>query len=352
MATIAENLQTIIDIKADIKTAIENKGVTVGDAGFGEYASKIDSIKTEGFDFEQIGYNQEAINFSNELINNDILYSKQLYDAWDPSRTNTYELYRDKSELVYAPLIDTSNVTDMGSMFYDCRELLVVPLFDTSKVNSMNSMFYRCSSLTIVPQFDTSKVTDMGSMFYYCSKLTSVPLFDTSNVTSMYQMFMHCNDLTSIPLFDTSNVTSMNSMFYGCSSLTSVPLFDTSKVTIMHRMFNSCSKLTSVSLFDTSNVTNVGYMFEFCNALTDVGGFINIGQSFSGSDNTTFDFAYSPLTHESCMNIINNVYDMNLNTNYTGIPTLRIRSTTYNLLSADDIAIATSKGWTVKSYLP
>ena len=45
MATIAENLQTIIDIKTDIKTAIENKGVTVGDASFSEYAGKIDNIE-------------------------------------------------------------------------------------------------------------------------------------------------------------------------------------------------------------------------------------------------------------------------------------------------------------------
>ena len=44
MATVAENLQTIIDIKSDIKTAIENKGITVGDTSFSEYAGKIDSI--------------------------------------------------------------------------------------------------------------------------------------------------------------------------------------------------------------------------------------------------------------------------------------------------------------------
>ena len=38
---------------------------------------------------------------------------------------------------------------------------------------------------------------------------------------------------------------------------------------------------------------------------------------------------------------------MNLNTSYTGTPTIQLSSTTKALLSADDIAIATSKGWTI-----
>lgn len=44
MATVAENLQTIIDSKAAIKAAIEAKGVAVGDAALTQYASKIAEI--------------------------------------------------------------------------------------------------------------------------------------------------------------------------------------------------------------------------------------------------------------------------------------------------------------------
>jgi hypothetical protein len=44
MATVAENLQTIIDSKAAIKAAIEAKGVAVGDAPLTQYASKIEEI--------------------------------------------------------------------------------------------------------------------------------------------------------------------------------------------------------------------------------------------------------------------------------------------------------------------
>ena len=48
MATIAENLQTIIDSKAAIKDAIEAKGVAVGDAALTQYASKIEEIEQGG----------------------------------------------------------------------------------------------------------------------------------------------------------------------------------------------------------------------------------------------------------------------------------------------------------------
>lgn len=48
MATVAENLQTIIDSKASIKAAIEAKGISVGDAPLTQYASKIEAIEQGG----------------------------------------------------------------------------------------------------------------------------------------------------------------------------------------------------------------------------------------------------------------------------------------------------------------
>ena len=46
MGTTAQKLQAILDSKSDIKDAIEAKGVSVGDAAFDEYASKIGAIPT------------------------------------------------------------------------------------------------------------------------------------------------------------------------------------------------------------------------------------------------------------------------------------------------------------------
>ena len=174
---------------------------------------------------------------------------------------------------------DTSNVTNMSSMFYGCSSLTSLDLsnFNTSSVTNMQSMFSQCSSLTSLDlsSFNTSSVTNMDSMFSGCSSLTSLDLssFNTSSVTDMQSMFSQCSLLTSLDVsgFNTSKVTNMSDMFRDCSSLTSLDLsgFNTSNVTDMYMMFCNCSSLTNLDLssFNTSKVTNMSYMFSSCSKL-------------------------------------------------------------------------------------
>ena len=88
-------------------------------------------------------------------------------------------------------MVFTSNVTNMGNMFWNCELLTTLDLsnFDTSNVKNMEDMFQYCESLTSLDlsNFDTSKVTDMRFMFSDCKLLTTLDLsnFDTSNVTKM-----------------------------------------------------------------------------------------------------------------------------------------------------------------------
>lgn len=183
--------------------------------------------------------------------------------------------------------LDTSNVTDMATMFLGCSSLTSLDLsgFNTSKVTNMGNMFGGCSSLTSLDLsgFDTSKVTNMGSMFGSCEALTSLDVsgWNTSNVTTMQSMFWCCSKLTSVDVsgFNTSNVTDMEYMFNYCEALTSLDLsgWNTSNVTTMRQMFRNCKALTGVgnlSGWDTSNVTDMQQMFDGCNALTslDVSG--------------------------------------------------------------------------------
>jgi len=220
--------------------------------------------------------------------------------------------------------LNTSNVTNMSSMFCGCKSLtnLDVSGFNTSNVTNMGNMFYGCSSLTSLDLsgLDTHNVTNMSFMFCGCSGLTSLDVggFDTSNVTDMYYMFSGCSALTSLELsgFNTSNVTNMLSMFQACSALTSLDVsgFNTSNVTNMRYMFSGCSSLTNldVSGFNTSKVTEMGSMFSGCTGLTslDVSGFNTsnvtaMGSMFSDcSGLTSLDlssFNTSNVTDMSCM---------------------------------------------------
>ena len=300
------------------------------------------------------------------------------------------------------PHIDTSKVVDMTYMFARCDKLTTIPQLDTSNVMSMNSMFEYCLSLTTIPQLDTSKVVDMSRMFLSCSKLTSIPQLDTSNVMKTARMFDGCSSLTTIPQLDTSKVTNMTSMFSNCTALTTIPLLDTSSVTNMSQMFYECTSLTSIPQLDASNVTTVSYMFKKCtslislgnfetlklskfydsydtdawlyrcsqlqklgvvdcdsvtdiryffssviNTLTEFGGCRNLGKKSSVSNtNSNYFLNYVPnLTYESVMNILNGLYDRA--SAGLSVLTLKLHANHLAMLSEDDIAIATNKGWTI-----
>ncbi len=153
---------------------------------------------------------------------------------------------------------DTSNVTDMGGMFFGCQSLasLDVSNWDTSNVTDMAGMFRDCRVLKSldVSNWDTSNVTDMGVMFFECWKLTSLDVsnWDTSNVTDMGGMFRDCRLLKSLDVsnWDTSNVTDMERMFYDCESLASLDLsgWDTSSVSRMDMVFSGCYSLHTITL--------------------------------------------------------------------------------------------------------
>ena len=248
--------------------------------------------------------------------------------------TDTSYMLSSCGKLESVPLLDTSNVTNMVCMFSGCASLAAVPLFDIQNVTNTTSMFEGCASLTAVPKFNMSNVTNATNMFKGCASLTSVPLFDTQNVTDTTSMFNGCTSLTSVPLFDTQNVTIMSEMFRDCTSLTTIPQLDTSKATSMREMFSNCSSLTSVPLFDTQNVINANRTFYNCTSLKNVGGFIGL--------KTDINFEYSPLTHDSALNVIDNLA---VSTGHI----VQFKKSTFNTLTPEDIAKATDKGWKIWS---
>ncbi|EBF5184149.1 BspA family leucine-rich repeat surface protein, partial [Listeria monocytogenes] len=153
--------------------------------------------------------------------------------------------------------LDTSDVTNMNSMFYGTfMTSLDLTKFNTSKVTSMSNMFaYSAATSLDVSKFDTSNVTDMSNMFWESSaKNLDVSKFDTSKVTNMSIMF-EGSAATSLDVsnFDTSNVTEMARMF--CRTVvTSLDLssFDTSNISVtssgMYRMFYGTNQLQNLTL--------------------------------------------------------------------------------------------------------
>ena len=111
-----------------------------------------------------------------------------------------------------------------GSPYKNLKQINFGNTVDTSRVTDMGSMFHYCISLTNLDlsSFDTGNVTSVGSIFSGCPALISLDVssFNTGNVTDMSWMFDDCRSLTSLDLssFNTDNVPDMGSMFIWCSS--------------------------------------------------------------------------------------------------------------------------------------
>lgn len=174
--------------------------------------------------------------------------------------------------------------------------------------------------------------------------------WDTTK-TNYSNLFANDKDLIYMPLVDTSNGTNFYQMFNACITLTTIPQLNTSNAKAFSSTFKSCGALKTVSQLDASKVTNVVSMFANCPSLTNLGGFKDLGKAYlttAVANNSNYELAFNTtvlLTHDSLMNVINNLYDIAT----AGVQTQKLVLGADNLakLTAEEIAIATEKGWTV-----
>lgn len=323
-----QNLQDIQTNLANAKTAIAqsitNKGVECSaDEALSTYAEKIDNI-TSGGSGKYVVPNGMKFGYSSSI---------------------------DMENL------DFSNVTDMSYMFSNCDRLTSLDLsnFDVSNVTNLNNTFSNCRNITMInlSNWNTSNINYLYGSFSGCTKLASIDLssFDTSKVTDMSFMFSNCSGLTELNLsnFNGDEVKSTYNMFLMCYNISTVNLsnFSTPKITNIGQMFYGCSALTSIDLsnFDNSVLNNCTNTFYNCNELVDL-KFNDLGHN-QGTTNLTFDLSpCSKLSKDSVLFLFNNAFDR-LSAGYTTQFNIKLHATTKALLSEDEIAIATNKGFTV-----
>lgn len=269
----------------------------------------------------------------------------------DNQVTNFNNMFYNCNNLKKVLPFDTSSGTNFGSMFYGCKNLTNIPCFNTSNGTDFRYMLWNCQSLTFIPKFDTSNGTNFNSMFGNCKNITSIPLLDTSNGIDFSYMFANCENLISIPLLNTSKGTDFKQMFINCSKITIFPQIDTNKGTNFDAMFMSVSnEETFIPLLDFSSATNVSNIF-YQAGISNLGGFLNLGKAYLITQSANYSYytfnlsELQILTHDSLINVINNLYD--IATKGCNVQKLTLGSTNMSKLTVEEIAIATSKGWTV-----
>ena len=214
-------------------------------------------------------------------------------------------------------------------------------LLDVSSVTTLQSAWSNCHNLQSLnlSGWDTGSVTNMSYAWAACYSLQSLDIsgWDVSSVIYMSNAWAYCYNLQSLDLsgWDVSRVTNMASAWQNCSSLQSLDLsgWDVSSVTDMSGAWQNCSSLQSINLsgWDVSHLsTNVSYPNG--RALTDYWpSVISINQNYSSA---------AALSIASLLRIIDSLPVA------TGARTLTLGQNKLKL-TAEQIAVATQKGWTV-----
>ena len=191
-----------------------------------DFNIKLKSLETATNKIEHFKKSTVAPAASVNAINIEDEESDYEIKLWlDPTDKTAY--YYAEPEKVYLNT-DSYNMFLLGFGEQKIKNILELDLsnFDTSQVTNMGYMFYGMSSLTSLnlSNFDTSQVTNMSDMFYGMANLTTLDLsnFDTSQVTNMNYMFsLEYTDIPKDKLekiyvnndFNTANLTKFMGMF-------------------------------------------------------------------------------------------------------------------------------------------
>ena len=240
-------------------------------------------------------------------------------------------------------LLDASSVTNMTSAWQYCYSLQSLNLsgWDASSVTNLAYAWANCYNLQSInlSGWDVSSVTILQGAWANCYNLQSINLsgWDVSSVTTMAYAWQNCLSLRSLNLsgWGTGSVTNMTSAWQYCYSLQSLNLsgWDVSSVTNLQNAWSGCYSLQSINLsgWDVSRLsTNVAYPNGYM--LIDYWpSVISVNQNYSGA---------TSLSIASLLRIIDSLPVV------TEARTLTLGQNKLKL-TAEQIAVATQKGWTV-----
>lgn len=206
--------------------------------------------------------------------------------------SNTVNMFRTFTNLMFVPNFNTYNVTNAQAMFSGCYNLKTIPNYNFNNVTNIGSMFSSCYNLESVPDIPTANLTYTGSAFSYCNHLKRGPNINTTKVISANMMFLQCDNMEYIPEYDMSNVVNLSCTFEECNSLKEIPNINIHKVTNLDSTFHYCKNMETVYNLDTRTVTNMESAFAMCFNLKSIPNFntsnvINLAFAFQNCEQIT-----------------------------------------------------------------
>lgn len=314
-------------------------------ASIGNYNIEINFRLTDNVFYHIIMSLEDGLIINGELIGtfsdggdkNTPLYINGVPNDVNGSEDGTYGMIK-IDDIVIIPTKDGFLNTNTGELL----EVVCDGYYEYTEIEkpTIEGDLYRTINVNVAPKISVAN----NNMKFSYSSFEEIPEWaDFKGVINMENMFANCRQLTEFRMIDTSLANSMLYMCNSCSSLVSVAPLDTRNVTNMERMFYGCGNLTTLPQLDVSKVTNMSNYFRGGGGnLTDVGGWKNLKIDW----NDNYGLVLCPkLTYQSCINILNGLYDFVGNGEST-TKTLKVHS---NFLTTvgDEINIGTAKGWTI-----
>lgn len=285
--------------------------------------------------------------------------------------SNTGELLEVAEEGGYI-FTDNTPIVPEGNLIKTVN-VNVVPKIDIAK----EGFTFAYSKITELPAWaDMSNVTSMKYMFSFTESMIDAPYIDTTKVTSWENCFWSSN-VKTIPNYNTENATRADSMFYSCRFLETPPTYlNLLKCEKMEEMFYDVrlKDYSFLSNWDINPKANMSSMIttndyvEYIPAIPNEGDTdyyqSGIIQSWGDFNKLTYFGGYigrkynltstsvltkcPNLTYESCISILNNLYDFTGNgeTPTSLMGQLKVHP---NFLTTvgDEISIGTNKGWII-----
>lgn len=261
-----------------------------------------------------------------------------------------------------------------GETLYKTIDVNIVPKIDIAK----EGITFAYSTIKELPKWaDFSNATSLRYMFALNNVMTEAPYMDTNKVTNWENCFWSMYQLKTAPNYDTENATKVRGMFSTCHNLETPPTYlNLLKCEDMQEMFYDVrlKDYSFLANWDINPKANMGSMItaydyvEYIPAIPNEGAtdFYQSGiiQSWADFSKLTYFGGYigrkynltstsvlpkcPNLTYESCISILNNLYDFVANgeTPQSNQGQLKVHP---NFLTTvgDDITIGTNKGWII-----
>lgn len=301
----------------------------------------------------------------------------------------------------------STNITNVSHLFLGGRLIDYRTVFTFNGVGDCDYMFGGCSTVedlsNVTIKSNSNRYCSLDGMFNYCSSLKKLPNFIGPYMLRDYPftgMFRGCSSLVSIPAnlfsrnFYLGDSRGIAYMFYGCESLTTIPNLSIGYnsaytfgvpldeegqwVNLYQFAFFECKSLTAITnipvyriadyqqkqnMFDltftrtynASSVTfitnnGVPYASNINNATIDL---TSTGYGGTLDDGSTRSLSESVYNHISAVETINTLPDTT-GSQYGG-NVIKFKKKAGSAtsggsisdLTAEEIAVATAKGWTV-----